>query len=574
MVTVAGTMVLIGWATGVGALQRLIPGSAPIAPNAALAFVLLGSAIFLAARPRQHAATRTVAALLVGAAVLVTAALGIESAAGRGLGIDRLLFGPHAPLPNSLPPVDPFEPITLLAVVLVGSAVILTPHPRWHRIVIGVSLTTFALAALSVFNALFGGTTPSYLASLAQLSAGTAALTMASSLAALLLLPSGGPLRLFGGRSPTARWMRSVSGAAIVVPIGLFALRALGEDVGLYGPRYGLSLMLVLTIGLLLAVAWWAGTAMRRAEDQRLAAGHELDRFFDLTPDMLATAGPDGRFIHLNPAWTATLGYTLDELRAVPFIELVHPEDREATIYETRRHFEQGKTVFRFQNRYRHRDGSYRWLEWTSQVAPDHSTVYAMARDVTLRKRDEERLERRAARLATRNDALSNATHRDPLTRLHNRRFLERTLGRLVNRWQAVPPSQREPIAAIMFDLDNFGMVNKQHGHQAGDLVLRRFGEILQRRFRGSDLLARYGGEEFFVLLVGATGADAVRAAEEVRRSLAETTVSLSGERFAVTVSAGCTELAEGMGVEELIAAADVGLALAKRAGRNSVVAT
>ncbi len=110
-------------------------------------------------------------------------------------------------------------------------------------------------------------------------------------------------------------------------------------------------------------------------------------------------------------------------------------------------------------------------------------------------------------------------------------------------------------------------------GDPAGDQVLRTFGALLARRFRSSELLARYGGEEFVAVLPGATRAAACAIAEPVRRALAATPIEpIAGERVSVTVSAGCA-VPEGPDVrpEALIIAADVGLIMAKRAGRNRV---
>jgi diguanylate cyclase len=127
----------------------------------------------------------------------------------------------------------------------------------------------------------------------------------------------------------------------------------------------------------------------------------------------------------------------------------------------------------------------------------------------------------------------------------------------------------------IMFDLDHFGDFNKHHGHQVGDEALRAFAQILQGRFRGSDVLARYGGEEFIAVLPGARVADAVRVADSIREELAATTVPGSdGRPLAITVSAGCSGADDPkVTVDELIRGADVGLAMAKRGGRDRVVA-
>jgi diguanylate cyclase (GGDEF)-like protein len=164
---------------------------------------------------------------------------------------------------------------------------------------------------------------------------------------------------------------------------------------------------------------------------------------------------------------------------------------------------------------------------------------------------------------------------RDPLTGLYNRRYFDEALERVVAGWQRSTGSARRPVAAIVFDLDHFGDFNKQHGHQVGDLVLRMFASILNERFRATDLVARLGGEEFIVVLEGATREDGERLAEEVRGALKEKRLmNEDGRRLSVTVSAGCTQLDESQATREmLLRTADVALFMAKRAGRDRVVA-
>lgn len=164
---------------------------------------------------------------------------------------------------------------------------------------------------------------------------------------------------------------------------------------------------------------------------------------------------------------------------------------------------------------------------------------------------------------------------RDPLTDLYNRRYFDDAVERLIASWHRAEPGGRRPVTAIVFDLDHFGDFNKRHGHQVGDLVLRTFAGILRERFRATDLVARMGGEEFIVVLEGATRADAERIAEEVRTALKGIGLANEdGERLSVTVSAGCTQLTEGQATREaLLRTADVALFMAKRAGRDRVVA-
>ena len=109
----------------------------------------------------------------------------------------------------------------------------------------------------------------------------------------------------------------------------------------------------------------------------------ELQQIWRTTRDMLCVADFDNRFLSLNPAWTTTLGWSADEMKAVGFIDLVHPEDRAATL-QAMSGLARGEEVLGFENRYRHRDGSYRCLSWNS--VPRENLVYAVVRDVTIEK--------------------------------------------------------------------------------------------------------------------------------------------------------------------------------------------
>jgi two-component system, NtrC family, sensor kinase len=118
----------------------------------------------------------------------------------------------------------------------------------------------------------------------------------------------------------------------------------------------------------------------------------ERDRFFTLSPDMLATAGFDGYFKLVNPAFEKILGYTSQEIQAKPFIEFVHPDDREATIAEAAKLGEGGDTVS-FENRYSCKDGSYCWLSWIAKGSVEEELIYANVRDITERKQTEARFQ-------------------------------------------------------------------------------------------------------------------------------------------------------------------------------------
>lgn len=171
-------------------------------------------------------------------------------------------------------------------------------------------------------------------------------------------------------------------------------------------------------------------------------------------------------------------------------------------------------------------------------------------------------------------EEISSLAIHDPLTGLYNRRHFDAAADLILARRKR-QRKHRRPVAAVMFDLDSFGKFNKQHGHAAGDAVLREFAAILLARFRASDLVARYGGEEFVAILDDSTVEDALAVAEEVRASLDERRIaSPDGIELHATVSAGCAGIDGAEPTREaLLRKADAGLSMAKKAGRNRVVA-
>ncbi len=120
-------------------------------------------------------------------------------------------------------------------------------------------------------------------------------------------------------------------------------------------------------------------------------AGLHVDRFFDLSSDMLCTAGIDGYLKRVNASWERVLGFTAAEMYAEPFLSFVHPEDQQATV-DAINHLRQGQPVVTFVNRYRSKDGTYRWIEWMATYDPVHDLIYAVARDITNRVQMEEEL--------------------------------------------------------------------------------------------------------------------------------------------------------------------------------------
>jgi PAS domain S-box-containing protein len=133
------------------------------------------------------------------------------------------------------------------------------------------------------------------------------------------------------------------------------------------------------------------GGAMSSPARFNLPTEDDLREFVDHSLILLCIAGTDGYFKHVNPAWETSFGFTREELLSSPYLEFVHPEDREATIAEARK-IAQGCSTLSFENRYRCKDGSHKWLLWSAVVRAEKGLIYAIARDVTEQKREEARL--------------------------------------------------------------------------------------------------------------------------------------------------------------------------------------
>jgi PAS domain S-box-containing protein len=157
-----------------------------------------------------------------------------------------------------------------------------------------------------------------------------------------------------------------------------------GENKGLIiGGIAVLLAQTLLVIGLLVQ-----RNLRRRAESSVQRKAAELDQFFDVSLDLLCIANSDGYFLRLNPAWERTLGFR-EELTAKRFLDFIHPDDLDKT-REAISILSSQQRVFSFENRYRCKDGTYRWLQWSS--APAGKLIYAAARDVTEQKQSEESL--------------------------------------------------------------------------------------------------------------------------------------------------------------------------------------
>lgn len=166
-------------------------------------------------------------------------------------------------------------------------------------------------------------------------------------------------------------------------------------------------------------------------------------------------------------------------------------------------------------------------------------------------------------------ETLRESTLRDALTALHNRRFLEESVEMLVAQTQR----HGNHMAILMLDLDYFKMVNDEHGHDAGDALLKALGKVLAQSVRSSDYVIRYGGEEFLMILQETTGELAIKVAEKIRERVSELKVQVAGGVLQKTISIGVADFpGDSDTFWQTVKFADVALYHAKETGRNRVV--
>lgn len=149
------------------------------------------------------------------------------------------------------------------------------------------------------------------------------------------------------------------------------------------------------------------GTIVDVRQREQLERAAERERFFQLSNDALCIANTAGYFVQVNPAFERILGYTREEMLAVPYAAFIHAEDAQATAREAAKS-QAGESVLDFRNRYRGKDGMYRWLQWRAMTDPG-GLIYATARDIT---RELEATEVLQASLKERGVLLQEVHHR------------------------------------------------------------------------------------------------------------------------------------------------------------------
>lgn len=274
----------------------------------------------------------------------------------------------------------------------------------------------------------------------------------------------------------------------------------------------------------------------------------DLDSILNVNIDMLCVSNKEGYFEKVNDQFKEVLGYEKYELEGINYLDLVHDEDFPFTI-KIMAEIEEGNTVSGFMNRFRCKDGTYKYIEWRSKQVGDR--IYSSARDVTSSKLQEAEL-------------MTIATT-DKLTNLYNRHYLYKVVGSHMeysDRYDA-------PISALILDLDFFKRVNDTWGHPIGDEVLKMTAETMKKAIRETDLLVRFGGEEFLVLMPQTSADGAIIVAEKIRVAIENGNHPIAGK---ITASLGVAQRIKLESFRHWYYRVDKALYQAKETGRNRVI--
>ena len=295
---------------------------------------------------------------------------------------------------------------------------------------------------------------------------------------------------------------------------------------------------------------------VRKLTEERLHQQMQFsDDIINNLPGIFYMLNREGGFIRVNPRFLTVTGYSRAELDRMTMLDLFASEEKDLVTQRMQEVFDKGDSSAEVELVVKSgRKMPYYFTGHRTSI--DNQTyLVGLGTDIAERRALEQELVRQA-----RTDALTGLSNRRHFIELAEQEFVR---AQRYDKWMSV----------LMLDLDKFKEVNDQHGHQAGDHVLRLVSEVLHNTLRSIDVAGRMGGEEFAVMLPETEGGQAYEVAERLRENLASTVIHLDkGGALEITASIGVAAgPARATSVDQLLNLADNAMYEAKRAGRNKV---
>lgn len=401
-----GAVALAGWLIAPDPLGSAIFWNLNVKASTSVAFIALGASLLLLLRvPGFRRRTMVVGSLLAAAGIVATLAL-VEYVARVQVGVDTLLFPDHT---ATAAPARMSIGTSIGLLLLAGSGATLLVARLRGRLTVALCTLVAAIAALAVLGHVFAATE-------LQGVDGPTPFALTTPLGILLIAISilahpqvRGPFDVLARRSHGGHVARTILMISLIVLPLIALIRVIGEAAGLYSFGLGVALMTTAAAALLGGVGIRLGSRLDQAERARHSAERSLQHVISETDEAVFVVGPEGTFRELNPAWARMLGFEPGEMLHRPFVDYVHPADVQTAMTGWADVLERGHTSLGLVNRYWHRDGSVRSIEWAARRDFDSGLVYAVARDITARAEQEGEHALLAAIVASTGDAVTSS---------------------------------------------------------------------------------------------------------------------------------------------------------------------
>lgn len=381
-------LVLVGWLLDQELLKRILPELVAMNPMAAFSFMLCGTSLVLQLRPAEESgAVRNAGRMLGVLAAVIGLLVFLSHVGGWSLRVDQWLLAGKLHLNGNYPP-SRMAPHAAASFVLLGAGLFFLDWTTKRGLRISEILAAI-IASVSLATLLGFAYAVDWLSGITAhvpMALHTAVLFYLLSLGVVLARPGHGWMAIITGDTAGGLLARRLLPATVGIFFAVGLLRIAGERRGFYGAELGVTLYTMLTIVIFSGLVMACAKSLHYADIHRKVVETEREQFFNLSLDILGIAGPDGYFKKVNRAFAKTLGRSEDDILTRPFLELVHPDDVEATIAEVVK-LEAGLPTLHFENRYLCSDGSWKWLAWTA--LPVDGNIYVVGRDVTGKKTSE-----------------------------------------------------------------------------------------------------------------------------------------------------------------------------------------
>ncbi|TRX12175.1 PAS domain S-box protein [Flavobacterium gawalongense] len=381
-------------AIGYSILKSVMSGVVSMKVNTALCFILSGFTLWILNEEKQNSLKKMYSILFPSVMILIGLLTLGEYLFEINFGIDEFLFKEET---RATATSDPgrMSPITAFCFILSGISLMLLYRNKAFQMFQLLSLAVFALALLTLIgyayavNDFQGG-----MASFTKMAIHTSVAFVFLSVGMLFSKSDKGIMSIFTNDGIAGITTRKLLPVIIFTPLILGWLRLIGQQAGYYGTELGVALFSFITILILMTVVFViSGTLLSIDRKRKNAEKHlkEFEHFFNNSNDLSCIANMEGYFEIINPQFVNVLGYSEKELLEHPYFYFIHPDNLDTTTQEMGK-ANDGGNILNFINRYRKKDGSYLWLEWHSTFNPITGKVYAIARDITERKKAEEQL--------------------------------------------------------------------------------------------------------------------------------------------------------------------------------------